>query len=345
MANALTSRLGIEHPVIQGPFGGLSTPRLVAGVSNLGGLGSFGLDQVAPDQIGPTAAAIRALTDKPFNLNLWVSFEGDDRLELDEAEFERLWTIFEPYYRELGVAKPERPRRYRQSYEDQFEAVLEAEPAVFSTVFGVLTPDQIARCRKKGIAVVGTATTVAEALVLEEAGVDAIAATGFEAGGHRVSFLKRAEDSLMGTFVLTQLVSSRVKVPVISAGGVADAQGVKAAMVLGAQAAQVGTAFLACEESGASPEHRAALFTPAVEDTVLTRAFSGRLGRGLRNRWLDEMPVNAAPYPVQAWFTNKLKPAARAMGSIDLVSTWSSQIAPKLKHRSIPPLMAELTNL
>ena len=345
MANPLTSRLGIEHPVIQGPFGGLSTPRLVAGVSNLGGLGSFGLDQVAPDQIGPTAAAIRALTDKAFNLNLWVSFEGDDRLEIDEAEFECLWAIFEPYYRELGVPKPDRPRCYRQSYEDQFEAMLEAEPAVFSTVFGVPTPDQIARCRKKGVCVIGTATTVAEALVLEEAGVDAIVATGFEAGGHRVSFLSRAEDSLMGTFVLTQLVSSRVKIPVISAGGVADAQGVKAAMLLGAQAAQVGTAFLACDESGASPEHRAGLFTPAAENTVLTRAFSGRLGRGLRNRWMDEMPTNAAPYPVQVWFTNKLKPQARALGSIDLVSIWSGQIAPKLKHRSIPPLMAELTNL
>lgn len=345
MANALTSRLGVDHPVVQGPFGGLSTPRLVAGVSNLGGLGSFGLDQVAPDQIGPTAAAIRALTDKPFNLNLWVTLDGDDRLEIDEAEFERLWAIFEPYYRELGVAKPERPRRYRQSYDEQFEAVLEAEPAVFSTVFGVPTADQIARCRKKGIAVIGTATTVAEALVLEDAGVDAIAATGFEAGGHRVSFLKRAEDSLMGTFVLTQLVSARVKVPVISAGGVVDAKGVKAALMLGAQAAQVGTAFLACEESGASPEHRAALFSPLAEDTTLTRAFSGRLGRGLRNRWLDEMPANAAPYPVQVWFTNKLKPAALARGSIDLVSAWSGQIAPKLKHTTIPPLMADLTNI
>ncbi len=114
------------------------------------------------------------------------------------------------------------------------------------------TADQIARCHKKGVAVVGTATTVAEALVLEEAGVDAIAATGFEAGGHRVSFLKRAEDSLMGTFVLTQLVSARVKIPVISAGGVCDASGVKAAMMLGASAAQVGTAFLVCRTSTAS---------------------------------------------------------------------------------------------
>jgi nitronate monooxygenase len=203
----------------------------------------------------------------------------------------------------------------------------------------------MARCKKRGILTVGTATTIAEAVALEDAGCDAIAATGFEAGGHRVSFLKSSEESLHGTFSLTQIVAPRVKVPVIAAGGIVDARGVKAALMLGAQGVQVGTAFLACDESGASPEHRAALFSAQSMETVLTRTYSGRLARGIRNRLVNEMPTNISPYPIQVWFLNRLKAAARAQGRTDLVSVWCGQSAPNLKHHTVPALMAELTNL
>ena len=149
----------------------------------------------------------------------------------------------------------------------------------------------------------------------------------------------------MGTFALVQLVAPRVKAPVIAAGGIVDAKGVRAALALGAQAVQVGTGFLACAESGTTDQHRAALFSPDAHHTVLTRAFTGRLSRGLKNRLTAEMPQMLAPYPVQSWFAGHLKAAAHKQGRIDLVSIWGGQIAPNLKHRTAAALMAELINL
>jgi nitronate monooxygenase len=169
--------------------------------------------------------------------------------------------------------------------------------------------------------------------------MDAIVATGMEAGGHRPSFLDRAEDSLTGTFALVQLVARRVKVPVIAAGGIVDGAGVRAAMTLGASAAQLGTAFLACEESGATPEHRAMLFSDAPQCTVLTRAFTGRLARGIENRWTREMRDHA-PFPLQSWLMGSLKRATARR--TDLSSLWSGQIAPNLKHRTVSALMKAL---
>ncbi|MFP2908049.1 NAD(P)H-dependent flavin oxidoreductase [Pyxidicoccus sp. 3LFB2] len=339
-------RLGVRYPIVQGPFGGgLSTARLAAAVSNLGGLGSYGAYSLTPDQIVSLTKELRTLTSQPFAVNLWVSDHDPGGRELSEEAFERAWTLFEPFYRELGVPKPERPQRFSQRFDEQVEALLEARPPVFSFVFGVPSPTILAECRKRGIVTVGTATSIAEAQALDGAGVDLIVATGFEAGGHRTSFLARAEDSLMGTFVLTQLVADRVKAPVISAGGIADARGIRAALTLGAQAAQIGTAFLACEESGATPEHRAALFSDKSHHTALTRAFSGRLARGLRNRWSEEMGPRTAeqpPFPVQGWFLGQLRPAVVKAGRTDLISLWSGQIAPNLKHHTAKELMDTL---
>ena len=346
MQTEFTRRFGVEHPIIQGPFGGgLSTTLLTASVSNLGGLGSFGIEPLAPDEILKLAADIRTRTNKPFNLNLWVSVADPGGESIDEATFERAWQSFAPYYAELGVDKPVRPARFHQPFEDQFEAMLEAAPPVFSFVFGIPTADQLARCRKRGIATLGAATTIAEAIALDAAGVDGIVATGSEAGGHRVSFLASAEESLMGTFGLIQLVAPRVKAPVIAAGGIVDGRGVRAVVELGADAVQIGTGFLACDESGASARHRAALFSPQAENTVLTRAFTGRLSRGLKNRLTAEMPTAVVPYPIQSWFAGQLKTAARKQERTDLVSVWSGQIAPNLKHRTASALMAELINL
>jgi nitronate monooxygenase len=345
MQTEASRRLGIAHPIVQGPFGGgLSTPALVAAVSNAGGLGSYGAYQLAPDAIGKIAGEIRALTAKPFALNLWVSDHDPGGHELDQAELDRVYRIFEPYFRELGVDKPALPPRVHHAFEAQVEALLEASPAVFSFVFGVPRPAILSECKRRGIVTIGAATSIDEARALDEAGVDLIIATGFEAGGHRPSFLARAEDSLMGTFVLTQLVADRVRAPVIAAGGIADARGVRAALALGAQAAQLGTAFLACEESGATPEHRELLFSPASEKTALTRAFSGRLARGLRNRWSDEMSGRDGlpPFPVQSWFLSKLRPAVLAAHRTDLVSLWGGQIAPNLRHRNATALVQAL---
>ncbi|MEO8316535.1 MAG: nitronate monooxygenase [Pseudomonadota bacterium] len=345
--NAVARRLGIRHPVIQGPFGGgLSTDRLAAAVSNAGGLGSFGVHHLAPEAIDRVARDIRSLTALPFALNLWISDHDAGGLSLTAAQYDRYAKVFAPYFRELGIETPATPDSYTYRYEDQLEALLEARPAAFSFVFGVPSVDVLAACRSRHIVTIGTATSVAEAQALETAGVDLIVATGMEAGGHRPSFLDTAERSLMGTFALLQLVSRRVRTPVIAAGGIADQRGMRAAHALGAAAIQVGTAFLACEESGATNEHRAALFSSGTNGTALTRAFSGRLARGLRNRWVEEMSdrtKDLAPFPVQNWFVSRMRPAAVAAQRTDLVSLWSGQIAPVLQHHTAALLMNELT--
>lgn len=344
--NEALRRLGVRYPIIQGPFGGgLSTARLVALVSNRGGLGSYGALNLAPEEIGGVVSEIKALTSRPFAVNLWVVDHDPGGLQLSQAEFDRVYKIFAPYFRELGVEKPELPERFHYRFEDQVEALLEAKPPVFSFVFGVPAAPILAECKRRGIVTLGTATSIAEARLLDEAGVDLIVATGFEAGGHRPSFLASAEDSLMGTFALTQLVAQRVQAPVISAGGIVDGRSIRAALTLGAQAVQIGSAFLACEESGATDEHRAILFSDKAQHTTLTRAFSGRLARGVRNRWTDEMASHLGelpPYPIQSWFASQLKPAAVKAGRTDLVSLWAGQASPNLRHRSAAALMDAL---
>ncbi len=339
-------RLGIEQPIVQGPFGGgLSTTRLAATVSNLGGLGSFGAHHLAPEDIGRVASELRSLTARPFALNLWVSNFDPGALDITDEAFDRAARALAPWFDELGVPLPAKPASFTPSFDEQVEALLEARPPVFSFIYGVPPAKVLVECRRRGIVTSGAATTRAEARALDEAGVDVIVATGFEAGGHRPSFLERAEDSLMGTFALVPIVADRIKAPVIAAGGIADARGVRAARALGAQAAQLGTAFLACEESGTTDEHRALLFSERAERTALTRAFSGRLARGLRNRWVDEVGPRSddlPSYPVTSWLVSRLRPAALAAQRTDLVSLWGGQCAPTLVHHTAPELMAAL---
>jgi nitronate monooxygenase len=341
-------RLGVRYPIIQGPFGGgLSTTRLAATVSNMGGLGSYGAHILAPDEIGHMAAEIRSLTSRPFALNLWVSDHDPGGRDMDAAAFDRVGRLFAPYFRELGLEMPEPPAYFHPRFEEQAEALLEARPPAFSFVFGLPSPSILAACRTRGIVTIGTATSIAEARMLDDARVDLIVATGFEAGGHRPSFLARAEGSLMGTFALTQLVAPRVTARVIAAGGIADGHGIRAALALGAQAAQIGTAFLACEESGTTAAHREALFSDSAHDTVLTRTYTGRLARGLRNRWIEEMTPHLdalPPFPVQSWFVSKLKAAAMKAGRTDLIPLYGGQIAPNLRHRTAPALMEALVS-
>lgn len=339
-------RLGIDHPIIQGPFGGgISTVELVSAVSNRGGLGSFGAHIVAPEEIGALRKEIGAVTSAPFALNLWVSDHDPGGLHLSQEEFDRYFPIFEPYFEELGLEKPEPPELYHDRFEEQVEALLEARPPVFSFVFGVPPAKVLAACKARGIVTAGAATTIAEAEALETAGVDLIVATGFEAGGHRPSFLAPAEESLFGTLALTQIIEQRIEAPVIAAGGIADGRGVRAALTLGAQAAQIGTAFLACDESGTTDAHRTLLQGNAILDTALSRSFTGRLARVIPNRLYDELRPRAnelPPFPVQGWFISKIKAAAMAANRSDLITLYSGQIAPNLKHRNVPDLMDAL---
>jgi nitronate monooxygenase len=343
---AASRRLGIEHPIVQGPFGGgLSTAMLVGTVSNLGGLGSFGAYHLPAAEIAPLARELRSRTDRPFAINLWVSDHDRGGASLTEDEFEATYALYEPSYRELGIPKPQRPTSFFQPFEDQAWALIEAAPPAFSFVFGVPSAEILSACRKRDIVTIGAATSLAEARLLEEAGVDLLVATGFEAAGHRPSFLRRAEDSLMGTFALTQVVSEHVRTPVVAAGGIVDGRGVRAAFALGAQAVQLGTAFLACEESGATAQHREALFSPLAEETRLTRTYTGRLARGIPNRVVERFEAcgrDLPPFPIHSWFVSKLRAADAAGGRSDFLSLYASQSAPNVRHRTATGLMHSL---
>src|SRR6202795_1542667 len=328
--NRLTAKLGIEYPIIQGPLGGLSSQRLTAAVSNFGGLGSFGAHSLSPDAISGAIGAIRALTSRPFAVNLWVSMEDDGARTSDEAAFNRSLLPLHDHFAALGVPLPTYTPYVPASFDDRVRVVLDANVPVFSFIFGIPPTDVLHECRRRKIVTIGTATTPAEAVNLQEAGVDVIAASGFEAGGHRGSFLRAAEDSLTGTLSLVPQIVDIVEVPVIAAGGIGDARGVIAALALGAEAVQMGTAFLACEESGASLLHRQALRGKHAVHTALTKGFTGRLARGIHNRLLEELNQEGTailPYPLQRRLVRNLAIAAEAAGRSDLLPLWAGQNA------------------
>lgn len=347
--NRITELFGTDVPVVLGPFGGVSSVKLTAAVSDGGGLGSYGLYGYGADAIRNTAVELRKATSKPFALNLWIP-TGDETTSLPQQEFDRYVATLKPYFDEVGLPLPRMPDHYLADYDEQVEATLAARPAVVSFVFGVPAPELVDDAHRRGIVLVGTATTVAEAVALEAGGVDAVVASGMESGGHRVSFLRPAEDSLVGTFALVPQVVDAVSIPVIAAGGIADRRGYAAALALGADAVQVGTAFLATRESAAVPAYRAVLHSPAARETVLTRALSGRLARGIPNRFiaaLTDAHVTAAeagiaPFPVQNWLTGRFRPEAAAQGNTELMSLWAGQSASLIRHESAADMLAEL---
>src|ERR1700756_1386672 len=328
--NRLTAKLGIDYPVIQGPLGGLSSQKLTAAVSNFGGLGSFGALTLAPEAIKDVIAEIRSLTSKPFAMNLWVSMEDDGARTSDKNVFNRSLAPLAVHLAALGAPRPTYEPYSPIRFEDQARVLLDANVPVFSFIVGIPPREILEECRTKGIVTIGTATTPEEGAALREAGVDAIVASGFEAGGHRGSFLRSAEDSLTGTLSLVPQIVDRVNVPVIAAGGIADARGVVAALALGAEAVQMGTVFLGCEESGASLLHRQALRGKKAGHTALTKGFTGRLARGIHNRLMQELNrqgTEILPYPLQRGLVRNLAIPAEAAGRADLVPMWAGQSA------------------
>jgi nitronate monooxygenase len=328
--NRLTARLGIDYPVIQGPLGGLSSQKLTAAVSNFGGLGSFGAHGLTPEAIKEVIAEIRSLTSKPFAMNLWVSMEDEGARTSDENAFKRSLAPLATHIADLGAPHPTFKPYLPTLFEDQVRVLLDAKVPVFSFIFGIPPREVLEECRAKSIVTIGTATTPEEGAALQEAGVDAIVASGFEAGGHRGSFLRSAEDSLTGTLSLVPQITDKVNVPVVAAGGIADARGVIAALALGAEGVQMGTVFLACEESGASLLHRQALRGKKAGHTALTKGFTGRLARGIHNRLLQELNQGGTailPYPLQRSLVRNLAIPAEAAGRPDLLPLWAGQSA------------------
>ncbi len=328
--NRLTSRLGLIYPIIQGPLGGLSSQRLTVAVSNYGGLGSFGAHGLSPEAIRKVVREIKGLTAKPFAMNLWVSMEDEGARTSTVEAFHRSLSPLAKHIEGVGGAKPSYASYEPIRFEDQVQVLLDEGISVFSFIYGIPSKQVLDEFRRQGVVLIGTATTVDEAVALEQAGVDVIAASGFEAGGHRGSFLQSSEDSLTGTMALVPQVVDAVKLPVVAAGGIGDARGIVAAFALGAEGVQMGTAFLACEESGASAHHRKALLSGQAKQTALTRGFTGRLGRGIKNHLLDELNQNGTeilPYPLQRALVRHLAIPAEKAGRPELLPLWAGQSA------------------
>jgi nitronate monooxygenase len=315
-----------ELPVIQAPMAGSQGSALAIAVSNAGGVGSLPCALLDPDAIRAELLAITSATGKPYNVNFFVHREP----VVDPARESAWRAILAPYYRELGVdpgATP--PPSARTRFDEEAAAVLEEfRPPVVSFHFGLPAAALLRRVQGWGSRVIASATTVAEARHLEAQGVDAIIAQGLEAGGHRGMFLTEDVATQVGTLALVRQVVQAVRVPVIAAGGIADAAGVRAALALGAVAAQVGTAYLSCPEATTSAVHRAALKAPGAEVTALTNVFTGRPARGIVNRLMREIgPMNAAApaFPLAFGAIMPLRARAEGQGGGDFTGLWAGQ--------------------
>lgn len=326
MVPSLVARLGIDHPLIQAPMSGSTTPALVAAVSSAGALGSLGAGYLEPQAILDQAEAIRAICERPFGINLFVLPET---FEVDMAAVDAARRALDALMEREGLdVRTTMPARWAPSFAEQFEALCEARPAVASFAFGLLAPAQMRRLKDLGIVTIGTATTVAEARAWEALGADAVSLQSAEAGGHRGTFLHEPEEALIGLFALLPLAARAVKLPLIAAGGIMDGRGMLAAEVLGAAASQLGTAFLACPECGAADVWKRDLSGSAEHEVTTIRSFSGRAARGLRNTYVKAMAAIEASlpgYPITHALTSPLRRAAAAAGRGDLLSEWCGQ--------------------
>jgi nitronate monooxygenase len=323
----LCDLLGIEHPIVQAPMaGGPTTPELVAAVSAAGGLGSFGHAYTAPDGMRADVAAARQRTARPINVNLFASPLPDE--PPGDTQRAAIGAV-RPFLEQHGVPVPERvPPPYAPDLAAQIEAVCEIRPAVHTLHLGDLPPATVARLRGLGVRVGAAATSVAEARHLEGLGADFVIAQGGEAGGHRGTFLGPWEHAMTGTLALVRQIVRAVRVPVIAAGGIMDGAGVAAVLALGAQGAQLGTAFVVAAESGAPPAHKKAITEMDGDETTITRGFSGKPARGVRNRYTelaDRADWPLMPFPAQAKLTAPLRQACAKAGSMDFVAAWSGQ--------------------
>jgi nitronate monooxygenase len=338
--NRLTELLGVEHPIVQAPMASVTTPELVAAVSNAGGLGSLGAAMLPPAALRDAIHVIRSLTDRPFGVNLfaWPRIEAAAPGAVDAMR-----DALRPIRERFGLDDPDpRAPDVRRLLEDQLAVLAEERPPVFSFTFGI--PD-LAAVGDTGSVVVGTATTVAEARALEQAGVDAIVAQGSEAGGHRGTFLGPFESALVGTIALVPQVVDAVSVPVLTAGGIMDGRGIAAALALGAEGAQLGTAFVACDESGVAAAHKQAIAEIGDDGTLVTDRYSGRPARVARTRLVDTLERSGAPvppFPLQSALTRDLHAAAAERGDREAMFLLAGQGAPLTRALPAADLVAAL---
>ncbi|MDR5881956.1 nitronate monooxygenase [Caballeronia sp. LZ032] len=343
--NPLTSLLGIRTPIIQAPMAGVSTPALAAAVSEAGGLGSLGVGAMNAEGARKVIRETRALTARPFNVNVFCHAPSTAHVAVEKA-----WTDWlAPVFAQNGATPPPPRSEIYTSFvvdEAMLQVFVEEKPAVASFHFGLPSQRAIDALRGAGIKLIASATSLREAEQVAKAGVDAIVAQGIEAGGHRGLFDPAGEDDKLGVLALTRLLVRAFDLPVIAAGGIMDGAGIAAALALGAQAAQLGTAFVPCKETSIDAGYRRALLSDAARRTTFTTAISGREARSLVNRFTELGRSAQAPaipdYPVTYDAGKALHAAAKAQGEFGYGAQWAGQAAALVRELPAAELMARL---
>lgn len=340
----ITELLKITLPIIQAPMaGGATTPELVAAVSNTGGLGSLGAGYMPANEIKTTIKKIKSLTNKPFAVNLFIPEKHHANNEQIKQARKTAQTCCPELNFNISSIKPP----YAPSFEEQMNVIVEEKVPIFSFTFGIPSKDWIEIFKKNAITLIGTATTLAEARLLEENNIDAVVAQGSEAGGHRGTFLGNPESALISLSSLISLLIENTKIPIIAAGGIMNAKGIAASLTLGASAVQMGTAFLCCTESGIHPLYKKLLLNAAQDNTTLTRAFSGKLARGVKNKFIIRMQShekNILDYPIQNILTSSMRKESAKQNNTEFMSMWTGQAAYLCKALPAAQLIEELNS-
>jgi nitronate monooxygenase len=342
---SLLEILGIDLPIIQAPMAGVSSPAMAAAVSNAGALGSIGLGASQPEEAKKMIAAFRERSDRPLNVNVFCHQPAIADYSRETAWLEYL----RPYFERFGAKPPSRIREiYRSFLEDDamLAALLEEKPHVVSFHFGLPSADRLHALRQAGTILLASVTNADEARASVKAGVHAVIAQGYEAGGHRGVFDPDAQDDCLGTIALTRMLVRELDVPVIAAGGIMDGAGIAAVLRLGAGAAQLGTAFILCNESDADAGYRQALTSEAARHTVMTRAISGRPARCLQN-WFTLLGAGLSPrripsYPIAYDAGKALHAAAKGSHEAGYGAQWAGQGAPLVRELSATALVSSL---
>jgi nitronate monooxygenase len=343
--NALLRKLGVRLPIIQAPMAGISPPDMAAAVSNAGGLGSIGVGNVDAKAAREMIAATRAKTDRPFNVNLFCHPPAVRDAAVEAGWTRRLAPLFAKYNAQVPTEMHE---IYKSFVEDRemAEMLIAERPAVVSFHFGLPDERTIRALQMQGVGLLATATNVAEAKAIHAAGIDAIVAQGYEAGGHRGNFDPRAADERLSMATLTRIIVRTLPIPVVAAGGIMDGAGIAAALALGASAAQLGTAFVLCSESLADAGYRRALSSSATVRTAMTTAISGRAARSLVNRFTelgDSVNPNEVPaYPVTYDAGKALHAAAKKTGEFGYGAQWAGEAAALARSMPAAELVASL---
>ncbi|MDP4087066.1 MAG: nitronate monooxygenase [Bacillota bacterium] len=342
--NDLTELLNIKFPVIQAPMaGGITSSELVAEVSNAGGLGMIGAGYMSASQIQRQIQEVRHLTNHSFGINLFIP------AKYSMKNIEKAKSILKPISEKLNIPDEyvDLPNEQRdlKSFHEQISVVIKERVPVCSFTFGLPPKEIVSLLKETSIVVIGTATSVEEAIMNEKAGMDAIVLQGIEAGGHRGTFLGQAHDSLIGLMALIPQVVDNVNIPVIAAGGIMDGRGLAAAKCLGAKAVQMGTAFVTSKESGANEIYKNAILSSIETDTLLTNTFTGKLARGIKNSFMKEMEQfrNEIPdYPIQNSLTKGIRRTSADQQNPEYMSLWSGQSPRLAKPLNVKELLERI---